>query len=144
MTSDFNEVIKDPLHDWVEQETRALDVVASWESLCDTYRALEFSDPLSDTVRLEEFKWIIKQMNQFLARQRKKLLSCRTSEAMMEVLTMSFTPEGKVNIDQRKALAFQKLKQRWIVTMMARLKQLTIELKEMEESEDGWTDDGDA
>lgn len=140
----MDSVSKDPLHDWVEIETRALDVVASWESLCDTYRALEFSDPLSDTVRLEEFKWIIKQMNQFLARQRKKLLSCRNSDAMMEALSTSFTPEGKVNIDQRKALAFQKLRQRWITSMMARLNQLTIELNEMEESENGWTDNGDA
>lgn len=133
-----NEVEKDVLHDWVEQETRALDVVASWETLCDVYRALEFSDPLSDTVRLEEFKWIIKEMNKFLTRMRSKLMLCKDSKTMVDVLTMSFTPTGKVNIDNRRALAYQKLRQRWINIMIQ-----TLMMKKEEEqdgSRDGWTD----
>lgn len=143
MDTDSNGIEKDVLHDWVEQETRPLDIVASWESLCDTYRALEFSDPLSDTARLEEFKWIIKQMNAFLTRQRKKLMSCTSTSAMREALMASFTPEGKVNIDGRKALAFQKLRQRWIsqmLSMMVQLMQEIQEAKEMEEgNQSGWT-----
>lgn len=132
-----SEIEASTLHDWVDAETRYIDVVASWESLCETYRVLEFTDPLSDTVKLEEFKWIIKQMNAFLARQRKKLLTCQDIPSMQDSLRKSFTPEGKVNIDGRRALAYQKLRQRWIVQMLAELEQM----KEQEEdSDNGWTD----
>ena len=34
------------MRDWVDEETRHIDVVASWESLCDTYDALRFTDQL--------------------------------------------------------------------------------------------------
>lgn len=116
---------KDLLHDWVDEETRHLDVVASWESLCETYRALEFGDPLSDTVRLEEFKWIIKQMNAFLTRIRSQLMSCKDAEAVLEVLKDNVVPTGKVQIEGRRSLAFQKLRQRWVVSMMRAATEMT-------------------
>lgn len=122
---------KDLLHDWVEEETRQLDVVASWESLCDTYRALEFSDPLSDTVKLEEFKWIIREMNKFLTRMRSKLMSCKDLAATMDLLEGSFVPTGKVNIDGRRSLAYQKLRQRWVTRMLMMARE--IETKEVED-----------
>ena len=56
------------VRDWVEEETRHIDVVASWESLCDTYEALRFSDPMTDAERLDEFKWVVQQMNVFLSK----------------------------------------------------------------------------
>lgn len=127
------------LGDFVHEQTRALDVVASWGSLCDTYRALEFSDPLNDATRLEEFKWIIKQMNSFLTKQRTKLNSCRDLDSMVEYLRNSFSPEGKVNLDQRKALAYQKLRQVWILQMITMLQ----ERKEQEVQEDVWTNGDD-
>lgn len=124
MTTDLsNSIEKDILHNLIDEETRALDVVASWEELCSTYRVLEFSDPLSDTVRLEEFKWIIKEMNKFLTRMRKKLMTCRTFEITKQALNDSFTPTGSVNIDNRRSLAYQKLRQAWIMTMIANLNQ---------------------
>lgn len=133
------DVEKNLLHDLVEKETRALDVVASWESLCNTYRVLEFSDPLSDTVRLEEFKWIIKEMNKFLTRIRTKLMTCRTFETTRVALRQSFTPTGKVNIDGRRALAFQKLRQSWITQMIIQLD--TMEQNQIEKIiEDGLND----
>lgn len=113
------------IRDWVDEETRHIDVVASWESLCDTYETLRFSDPLSDAERLEEFKWIVQQMNVFLTKMRKKLLSCKDQDAMMEMLGASFTPAGKVDLSGRKPLVYQKLRQQWIRTTMARLRTMT-------------------
>lgn len=126
-------VTKDLLHDWVEEQTRQLDVVASWESLCDAYNVLQFSDPLSDTVRLEEYKWIIKEMNKFLTRMRKKLMSCRNPDSMLDAMKNSFTPSGQVQIEGRRSLAYQKLRQRWILQMIAQLEQIVIMNNEEEE-----------
>ena len=117
-----NELIeKSVLHDWVESETHGLDVVASWESLCDTYRILEFADPISDGTRMEEYKWIIKEMNKHLTRARKQLLSCRDPEAMRETLEKMFIPSGTVSITNRADLAYHKLRQRWVAQMLAQL-----------------------
>lgn len=120
----------DALQDWVDAETRALDVVASWETLCDAYHALEFADPISDTVRLEEFKWIIKQLNGHLARARKKLLACENPEAMREVLASMYSPSGDVKLTGRTDLAYHKLRQRWISQMLATLDMMEAEALE--------------
>ena len=124
------------MHDWVDEETRHIDVVASWESLCDTYDALRFTDQLSDAERLEEYKWIVQQMNSFLTKIRTKLLSCKDPEAMVELLGTSFTPTGKMELSARKALVYQKLRQQWVRTEIMRL-QTMLAQTETEEEQDG-------
>ncbi len=123
------------IQQWIEMETRHIDVVASWESLCDTYDALRFTDQLSDAERLEEFKWITQQMNVFLTRIRKKMLSCKNLNTMIEMLEATYTPAGKMELSARKALVFQKLRQQWIKTEIMKIESI----KEMEE-QDGWTE----
>ena len=132
-----NPIEKSALHDWVENETRALDVVASWETLCDVYRTLEFNDPLSDAMRMEEYKWIIGEMNKHLSRARKKLLSCTGPEAMREELSKMFvSTEAKVS--NRMDLTYHKLRQMWVSQMLA---QLNTTMETMgEESENGSRD----
>lgn len=124
------------IRDWVEDETRHIDVVASWESLCDTYETLRFTDPLSDAERLEEFRWIVQQMNSFLTRMRSKLMSCKDMDAMLELLRTSFIPAGKVDLSTRRALVYQKLRQQWVSTAMSGV----MIMMEMEEEQDGWQD----
>ena len=119
--------------DWVEEETRHIDVVASWESLCDTYEALRFSDPMTDAERLDEFKWVVQQMNVFLSKTRAKLLSCKDMEAMVEVLGLSFTPSGKTDLSARRSLVYQKLKQQWVRTEIARIRTMMVQDMETEE-----------
>lgn len=136
------EIGKDALHDWVEDETRALDVVASWETLCDVYRTLEFNDPLSDTMRMEEFKWIIGEMNKHLSRARRKLLTCTDPETMIEVLSkMYVSTEAKVS--NRMDLTYHKLRQMWVSKMIARLNSITEQQMTTEEEyvrDDYWND----
>lgn len=127
------------LRDWIDEETRHIDVVASWESMCDTYDALRFTDQLSDAERLEEFKWVVQQMNVFLTKIRTKLLSCKNMEAMVTVLGTSFSPAGKMDLTTRRALVYQKLKQQWVRTTLTRLQTMAREVEEngWREREDG-------
>lgn len=126
------------IQEWVDRETRHIDVVASWESLCDTYDALRFTDQLSDAERLEEYRWIVQQMNSFLTKMRTKLLTCKDIEAMLDLMETSFTPAGKVELSTRKSLVYQKLRQQWLRTQTTRLQMM----QEMQEGEDqdGWTE----
>lgn len=132
----FRDIDKSALHDWVESETHALDVTASWETLCDAYRILEFVDPISDAMKMEEFKWIIGEMNKHLTRARKKLLSCQDMEATRKALEeMYFT--NNVSVTSRKSLAYNKLRQRWINQMIVKL---NAAMETMEENQSGQSD----
>lgn len=104
------------LHALIDSTTLPLDLVASWETLCDTYDTLRFSDDLTDTQRLEEYKWIIHQMNKFLTGIRKKLLTSQSHEAALDLLRNTMIPKGDPNITDRKAFVYQKLRQQWILT----------------------------
>ena len=130
------EIAKDDLHDWIMEETRALDVVASWETLCDVYRTLEFSDQLSDAVRMEEFKWIVAEMNKHLSRSRKKLLSCKDPDSTRESLAGMFTSTG-TQVRNRMDLTYHKLRQMWVRQMLAKLDAM---METKEDMENGRTD----
>ena len=121
---------KSPLFDWVDAETKHIDVVASWENMYLTYDTLRFSDRLADDERLEEFKWITHNMNIFLTKMRNKLLTCQNKDAMVEVLRRCLYPTGKVDLSDRKSLAFQKLRQQWIVSTIAKLNMMSEETEE--------------
>lgn len=124
------------LHDWVESETRHVDVVASWESLCDTYDTLRFADQLSDAERLEEYRWIVQQMNSFLSKIRSKLMTCKDTDAMMELLNTTYTPASQADLKTRKALVYQKLRQQWVRMAMASLRMMTQEETEEQDGRD--------
>lgn len=128
---------KSALHDWVEQETRALDVVASWETLCDVYHTLEFTDPLSDDMKMKEFQWIIAEMNKHLKRARNKLLTCSDPNSMREVLEKMFVSTN-ASITNRMNLTYHKLRQMWVSQMIAMLDSMMEITKE--EEENGRTD----
>lgn len=128
------ELTIDLLRDWIESETMHIDVIASWESLYDTYESMKFTDVLSDEERLDEFKWIVQQMNSFLTKMRSKLLTCKDMEAMVSLLRKTYIPNGKVELGTRKALVYQKLRQQWIRTKILALETA---MEEQEEEQDG-------
>lgn len=130
-----NDISKSVLHDWVEEETHALDVTASWESLCDAYRILEFVDPISDAMKMEEFKWIIGEMNKHLTRARKKLLSCQDLDSTKQALEEMYF--SNVSVTSRKSLAYNKLRQRWISQMLIKIEAA---METMEENPNGQSD----
>ena len=130
------------IREWVDEQTRHVDVVASWESLCDTYDTLRFSDSLSDVERLEEYKWIVQQMNSFLTKTRTKLMTCKDPNAITDMLTSMLTPAGKMELGTRKALVYQKLRQQWLTSMIANIRVIVMEMTEADDEEgleDGWS-----
>lgn len=124
------------IQDYIDQNTLPLDLVASWETLCEVYDALRFTDELTDSMRLEEYKWIIHQMNTFLKNIRKQLINKQDYEViLMELENKMATPDTKFS-EGRKSLVYQKLRQRWIINTRRQLMEM-IQHNEMEES-NGW------
>ena len=139
-SSNNNPIEKTFLHDWVEKETHALDVVASWETLCDVYRNLEFNDPINDATKMEEFQWIISEMNKHLTRARSKLLNCPDPETMRDVLLKMFTSTG-TKVSNRMNLTYHKLRQMWVGQMINQLDSMIELMKEENNGEpDYWNE----
>lgn len=126
---------KDDLHDWIDDRTTHLDLVASWETLCSTYDSLQFLDPLTDLSRLEEFKWIIAETNKFLTRMRTALMTHTSIQTIQDYLVKNINTTSAPT--DRKALAYQKFRQNWI---LQRLSELQVMKEEEEEQDNGWTD----
>lgn len=107
------------LHNWAFANTQHRDLVASWEELLVVYDNLRFTDPVSDELRMIEFKDIIGEVNKFLTKTRKALLDVQSVDAALGYLQSVAFIKDSTQIKTRKALAYQKLKQQWIFSAIA-------------------------
>lgn len=103
------------LNQWIDRSTRHIDMVASWERLVDIYDQLSFVDSLTDQDRMSEFGDIVREINRFLSRMRKKLSTAKDIDAALCILSDSYGIGKNVVIDTRTSIAFQKLKQQWVM-----------------------------
>ena len=137
-------MFNDDVLGWIEVQTQHIDLVKSWEAICQTYSYMQFTDNITDATRIEETKWIVREINRFLTAIRKKLITCQDMGAIQEVLSQNFIPTGKVNLDSRKAIIFQKYKQNWIEMMLKESMEMAMKMAEEEKgTEDGWRDFAD-
>lgn len=132
MESIGNHTEKDDLHDLIEIQTTPVDIIASWENLCTVYDTLRFVDDINDAMRLEEFKWIVKEMNKHLSRAKTKLMKCEDPESAKMSMINMMSQNGQMNLTSRREIAYQKLKQIWIMNMIQMVESLQMDT--MEES----------
>lgn len=99
---------------WAEEECRHLDLIASWEDLMSIYDALRFDGPDSDEQRLDEFKFIIAELNRFLTRMRNGLARTRGIDDAIEFLVRHVNTMDVSAIEGRKQIAYNKMKQQWV------------------------------
>ena len=109
------------LNSWIDRSTQHIDMVASWERLVDIYGQLRFIDSLTDQDRMTEFGDIVREVNRFLSKMRKKLSTANDIDAAMMLLSDSYGVGRNVVINTRQGIAFQKLKQQWIAQGLAEL-----------------------
>lgn len=109
------------LNSWIDRSTQHIDMVASWERLVDIYGQLRFIDSLTDQDRMTEFGDIVREVNRFLSKMRKKLATANDIDAAMMLLSDSYGVGRNVVINTRQGIAFQKLKQQWIAQGLAEL-----------------------
>lgn len=127
---------KELLENWISNNTTHIDFVASWEELLNIYDVLRFTEDLSDQNRMEEFKWIIAEMNKFLTRMNTSMNGASDIISVIKVLQKHMNSQQPQNINTRKSLAYNKLKQRWVVQSINEMKQLWKSLYDEPEGEE--------
>lgn len=128
------------LNNWIDHSTQHIDMVASWERLVDIYSQLMFIDSLTDQDRMTEFGDIVREVNRFLSKMRKKLSTANDIDAAMMLLSDSYGVGRNVVINTRQGIAFQKLKQQWIAQGLAELQTAIDMLAEESEDDNEWAD----
>lgn len=126
------------LNSWIDRSTQHIDMVASWERLVDIYSQLSFIDSLTDQDRMTEFGDIVREVNRFLSKMRKKLATANDIDAAMILLSDSYGVGRNVVINTRQGIAFQKLKQQWIAQGLAELQAAMDMLTEEPEDDNEW------
>lgn len=126
------------LNSWIDRSTQHIDMVASWERLVDIYSQLSFIDSLTDQDRMTEFGDIVREVNRFLSKMRKKLATANDIDAAMILLSDSYGVGRNVVINTRQGIAFQKLKQQWIAQGLAELQAAMDMLTEESEDDNEW------
>lgn len=120
---------------FIDLETRHLDLVASWEILVGIYESMKFLDSLTDSMRMEEFRWIIKETNKFLTRAKTAMQECvkrMDAQGCLDWLIAQYNQRDSNNVSERKQLVYQKLKQDWMAKTAAKL---AMKIQEMEEED---------
>ena len=128
------------LNNWIDRSTQHIDMVASWERLVDIYSQLMFIDSLTDQDRMTEFGDIVREVNRFLSKMRRKLATANDIDAAMMLLSDSYGVGRNVVINTRQGIAFQKLKQQWIAQSIAELQAAMNMLAEESEDDNEWAD----
>lgn len=119
---------------WIDEECRHLDLVASWTTLNEQYEQCKFNDNITDQMRLQEFKQVIKETNKFLTRMKNALGKVADIDSAIEVLGKQFDSKDTENIIERWQLLYNMLKQSWIRSHIQQLQ----DMNESREEDYGW------
>ena len=112
------------LAEWAEAECRHLDLIASWETLLSVYDALGFTGPDTDDQKLVEFKTVITDLNKFLTRMKNGLAKVKATDDAVQFLMGHAYATEMGQIKNRPNIAYNKLKQRWIIQSIAALQSM--------------------
>lgn len=124
------------LNRWIDEQTRHLDLVASWPKLCSTYEELGFSDDIDDETRVSEFKFVIGETNKMLSRMRRELASAQDVEAAILYLQDRYVKNSNAQVKDRKSVVYQAFKQSWMQTAIVQLMEINEQFQE--EVDDDW------
>jgi hypothetical protein len=128
------------LADWAEKECQHVDLIASWETLLAVYDVLGFDGPDNDEIKLAEFKQVVGELNKFLTRMKNGINKSATISDAVEFLMSYSSTTDMTGIRTRSSVAYNKLKQRWIVQSISVLQSALMD-SESYDSEEGERDD---
>ena len=132
-SSDLDESLV--LASWASEECTHLDIVGAWDTLLAVYSSLGFEGPSDDIERIAEFKVVIAETNKFLTRMRNGLNKAHSVEDAIEFLTNHANTKDASTLDNRPAVAYNRLKQHWIRQSIASLRN-AMEIMEAEGERD--------
>ncbi len=114
---------------------RAKDFERMWFLLNDQYKALGFTDPLTDVERISEYKWIVQQLRKYMFSKQDIILGCDSVDGMIEVVDNLIGSSAEYG-DDRKKIVYNFMRDHWLFEVRNVLEELAYELRDDDEFEE--------
>ena len=99
----------------VESQFRLTDFRTMFDILNSLYEAMKFHDDLSDAERIAEYKYVTQQLRKYISGRQVAILDCGSDLDKMLLTVESWLSDAPEYGDDRKTLAYNFLRDEWIL-----------------------------
>lgn len=88
---------------------------AMWFTLNEKYKSLDFKDSIADSVRIQEYKYIVQQLRKYMAKCKDDILyDCDNPEEMVEKIGY-LLGNGAEYGNERKEIVYNFVRDDWLI-----------------------------
>lgn len=111
------------------------DFQAMWFTLNSKYQALGFHDNIADSIRINEYKYIVQQLRKYMTGKKDTILhDCSTPEEMVDVIN-HLIGNGSEYADERKEVVYNFIRDDWLMEIRGYVATFIYQATEDEEDE---------
>ena len=98
------------------------DFQSMWFALNAKYKALDFHDDLTDTKRIEEYKYVVSQFRKFLENVRKTVDDCISVDEIQDVIEYVLENSREYG-KERKEIVYNFVRDDWLYEALGFIEQ---------------------
>lgn len=110
------------------------DFQSMWFALNAKYEALAFKDDISDSIRIQEYKYIVQQFRKFISGQHDVFMGCVSADEMLQLIDNILTNATEYG-KERKEIAYNFVRDDWLYELQNYIMQVMYD-EGIEEEED--------
>lgn len=129
-------ILSDSEREIVEGAFKLTDFRSMFDIINSVYTGLQFQDKLTDAERIAEYKYITQQLRKYISGRQEPILSCGGDLEQMLRTVEAWLSDAPEYGDDRKSLAYNFLRDEWIMETYNRIKFLINERNNVETEED--------
>ena len=88
-----------------------------WDSIKQTYEGMGFTDPMTDSQRIEEYSYISEQLHKFIAKKHTELMRYREALPNMYDAVEDVIQNLSETSKDRKMLVYYMLRDSWLIQL---------------------------
>ena len=106
-----------------------------WFTLNAKYEALAFKDDISDSIRIQEYKYIVQQFRKFISSQHDAFMECVSADEMLQLIDSILVNAAEYG-KERKEIAYNFVRDDWLYELQNYIMQVMYDNGIGEEEED--------
>ena len=110
------------------------DFQSMWFALNAKYEALAFKDDISDSIRIQEYKYIVQQFRKFISGQHEAIMECVSAEEMLQLIDTMLSNAAEYG-KERKEIVYNFVRDDWLYEVQNYIMQVMYEEGVEEEDE---------
>ena len=109
--------VEERLKELIDQAFSNFDTLDNWSVFTSKYKQLEFTDELTDDMRIAEFKWIGEQFRKYVNTRESTIRQNYDPYRIREQL-YKYLEDAKVEYTERKRVAYASIRNDWLRNLL--------------------------